>query len=258
MPLSLLQTEFTARKAHVLQDRNALRGLLNDCLSSERAKVNQLWAAVECGALDKVIDEGNPGNPLFKHNMAKLIEGEHGYAPEVCAWVVDVWVALVLGTALPDEAPIPKSVQRAVSPRSTGNTSARQKPPAPKSQPKPAASQKPSTPAISPKPKAPTPQLTAETIAHIVQPYKKSRMAPGRPYRSKSNSIKATLASLLSKIGKRMLFGLCLLALVGMVIFFFWFVYSRPLWEGLLPGILIVFACAGLFFLLVHLGSELK
>ena len=140
MPLSLLQTEFTARKAHVLQDRNALRGLLNDCLSSERAKVNQLWTAVECGVLDKIIDESSPGNPLFKHNTVKLIEGEHGYSPEVCAWVVDVWVALVLGTALPDEAPIPKSVQRAVSPRSTGNTSARQKPPATKSQPKPAAS----------------------------------------------------------------------------------------------------------------------
>ena len=519
MDLSLLQTEFTKRKALMLQDRNALRGLLNDCLPDERAKANQLWAAVECGVLDKIVGEANPGE-FFTQRLSKELEDNYGYPQAVCAWVVGVWMALVRGGELPEEvgpishpkapqqskpvhrppatAPsqmqsspaipmnsiftradaiasmqgdgdiadsyteiednayntalvwsaltsisLPPAVERignnafancirlnevvlpaglkelgigafsgckalkeivlpegvvniqhdtfrdcislktvelhesvekieltafkgcyalrelvipndfvslkgfppkgltlvcdkdstakrycvshdvpyrlkgtstivkptplnsaqnglksastiaaptAPKPNNTNPSHAMPVSQAPRtnapvnarrtlsdepkdaqtdylrqilgigeySRPEPTASQKPSTPALSPKPKPPTPQITAETIAHIVQPYKKSRKAPGHSYPSKSNSLETTSASLFPKIGKIVLFGLCLLALVGMVVFFFWFVYSRPLWEGLLPGILILLACAGLFFLLRWLWSELK
>ena len=104
MPLSRLQTEFTNRKALMLQDRNALRGLINDCLYDERAKANQLRAAIECGALDKIQREDNPKAPLFQHNIAKLIQNDYGYEPHICAWIVDVWVALIHGDELPEEA----------------------------------------------------------------------------------------------------------------------------------------------------------
>lgn len=103
MSLSLLQTEFTSRKAHVLHDRNALRALLSDCLPEERAKVNQLMAAVDSGVLEEIQREANPENALFKQRMVKLIENEYGYALFVCAWVANVWVWLLHGGAFPKE-----------------------------------------------------------------------------------------------------------------------------------------------------------
>jgi len=103
MDLTLLQIEFAKRKDYLLQNPNALRSVLNDCSPGERARVNQLMDAKEYGIVDKIRQEANPSDPLFKQRMAKIIEGERGYAFADCAWVVDVWVALVRGGELPED-----------------------------------------------------------------------------------------------------------------------------------------------------------
>lgn len=98
--LDLLATEFAKRRDLVLRDYKALRSLLNDCLHDERAKANQLWAAVECGILKSILQEIAP-DAFFAQRMVSLLEIEYGYPQYLCEWVVGVWMALVQGIELP-------------------------------------------------------------------------------------------------------------------------------------------------------------
>lgn len=94
--LKKLQEEFDKRKEIALGDRNIMRGILNDCLYDDKAKVNQLLATFDCGIVEKIVSEHNP-NGFFVHRMITELENDYGFPQETCGWVVERWIELLHG-----------------------------------------------------------------------------------------------------------------------------------------------------------------
>lgn len=89
----LLQKELRNR-AYVFENRKILFGLLNDCFPNEKAKVNQLIAAYDCGIVFKALDT-NMRNDFFRTRLISEIRNNHGYDNKTAEWITDTWLFCV-------------------------------------------------------------------------------------------------------------------------------------------------------------------
>lgn len=78
-------------RVYVLDDRKLLRGLLSDCYVNDKAKVNQLLTAFDCGIVTKLL-ENKASDAFFKQRLIDEITNNFGYDKTTAKWIIDTWL----------------------------------------------------------------------------------------------------------------------------------------------------------------------
>lgn len=86
----LLHKEVKGR-VYVLDDRKLLIGLLSDCYSNEKAKINQLIAAYDSGIITRLLEKSSR-DEFLRQRFISEIKQNYGYADEIAEWIIDTWL----------------------------------------------------------------------------------------------------------------------------------------------------------------------